>query len=610
MCGISGIFSLNGKPVNGARARIEKMTNALIHRGPDSQGSIVTSDGLLALGNTRLAIVAPNVPIIGPMQSPDKKHHLSFNGEIYNYREVLSYLKSKDVSFRTNSDTEVLLHGFQKEGIEFLKRCDGMWVFAFYDESEKLLHLVRDVMGERHLFYYQTKDEFIFASEPLAILKALPPDIDLKIDFDSFITTVMQFSAPPGKTLIQNMNRMLPGRHCILKPNTEPKMLRYARLHPEKWTDHFKSDASIESGMRLFEEIYYKTCKLRLPDEVPYICTLSGGIDSTLTCLYASNFGKTRIHTLYGQSSDQIPQNLPTDLNELEASLLTAAKLKTDHHQILLHSKDATPVLRQIARNAFDGMYDSGTASFEMLARFANVMKNKVMLIADGPDEILGGYKTDQRAFQQGLASGAKPSAPNDFHFNPIHTSWTRPELTWIFSENQMQSAIKQYGTFDFDYLELKGLDDSQMRAISYASYSLPDMFNLRTDKAYLHSSVEARVPYQAPGLMELMIAMPSTFRFNDGTSTKYILRQLVDKNLGPQISRRSKHGFSAPIWKSEHAEKELRYKEQVASSSLFKNFPFAASARGFLLNDSNHDFLWPFYVFSTLAEQVLNRDF
>lgn len=636
MCGVAGIFSLNGRKIENAKARIEKMTGLLHHRGPDGQGVYLSDDGFIVLGNTRLAIVDPHTKVKQPMQTSDGKTILSFNGEIYNFPDLKNELIGRGIHFKTNTDTEVLLEGLREFSEDYLlNKMDGMWAFAHYDVTRKRLLISRDLLGERHMFFHINDGELIFASEVKPIMAALP-DKKFEIDFESFLTSLQYFSPPPGRTMIKGIQRLLPAHNIEALVGGDIRFSRYRKLHPEKWFDFFKADPTLDQTIELFEKMYYSACKKRLPEDVPYISTLSGGIDSTLTCIYASDFGKKEINTLYGQSSSKPPLKMETDLDELTASNLTAEKLHTKHIHIYLNNHECVPVLKELSENAFDGMFDSGVASFEMLAHHARKVNNKVMLIADGPDEMLGGYIIDRNAYQIDqlrktdpikyqslkLCSSIKQgrdalrrlgfekwiispvSSYDPFHFVPVHSSWSPDEMTNVLNWEQITKSASHYGINDPSYKDLyPELDYAQMRALSYANYTLPDMFNLRLDKAFMRASVEARVPYQAAEMIELMIAMPSKYRFNDGKDTKYILRKIVERHIGPQISRRSKYGFGAPIWKSPNVVQAMKYDEVVADSPIFKEFNFKKGAREHVMKHDQGDMLWPFYVLAKTLE-------
>lgn len=635
MCGVAGIFSLTGKPIHKAEERIWRITSMLKHRGPDSQGVYVSEDRAIAVGNTRLAIVDPLNTAKQPLETADGKCILSFNGEIYNYLDLREMLQQKGVRFRTRMDTEVLLEGLRLEGEDFLKRLDGMWTFAFYDTDKRSLLLSRDILGEKHLFYHVYKGELIFASEVRPLL--IDADGHFEIDFDSFLTALHYFSAPPGRTMVKGIRRIFPGHNIAADAGGSFKQYRYRRLHPEKWFDFFNNEPSLDRVINVFEDTFQRTCRRRLPREVNYISTLSGGLDSTLICLYASDFGKTKIRTVYGHSSIKPPRKSGDNLDEYSASALTSKKLNTRHDQIYLYEDSYIPVLQRLADNAFDGMFDNGVVSFEMLARYGRTQNAKVMLMSEGPDEFLG-YPKDLNAYRidnmflnhrmkyrilKTISStssgrymlrrlGLKNSVISPhfsyepFRFLPIHESWEVDTIDKMMTKDQFFSTSNYYGVMDPVYDDLiSKMDYTQLRALSYASFSLPDMFNLRTDKAYMNASVEARLPYQPPEMVELMVAMPSRFRFNKGETTKYLLRKMVERYIGPEIAYRSKYGFGAAILLNPNVYKAMRYEEVIRESSIFNVFPFRHGTREFILRPENKDMLWPFYVLARTHDQL-----
>ena len=238
MCGIAGIFSFNGHPLKNLKSRIYKMTKMLRHRGPDQEGIFISNDNLCAIGNTRLAITDPKYKMELPLISRNKNNILTYNGEIFNYEYLRKYLISKGIPFKTKTDTEVLLEGLALEGLSFLSKADGMWAFGLYNKRKKELILSRDLLGERHLFYSISDGVLYFASEPLPIIHELKKK-DLKIDDESVINAMLFNGCAPGKSLIKNIKRLLPGRNIIAKINKNPTEILFKKLHPEKWFDFF-----------------------------------------------------------------------------------------------------------------------------------------------------------------------------------------------------------------------------------------------------------------------------------------------------------------------------------------------------------------------------------
>ena len=636
MCGISGIISLSGKPISNARERIRKMNDLLHHRGPDGKGEFVSSDRRVALGNTRLAITDPGTIIELPLRSPDENHVLTYNGEIYDYLEQRKALAAAGTNFVTTTDTEVLLAGLRQKGEDFLKNVDGMWALAYFDAQANQVLLSRDLLGERHIFYRVCDDEFVFASEPLPILadRGQPEDVD----WEGLVTSLRYYSAPPGRTLVKGLCRMLPGHNLRVDVGEGWREYPHRLLHPEKWFDFFHSDPDIEAVTEHFGELMHRASLRRLPQDVDYISTLSGGIDSTLVCVYASDFGRVPLKTLYGRSSDTEIDYPATELDEYEASCLTSGKLNTEHRHIRLNSRDCVPILERMAANAFDGMIDPATPAFEMLARGALAQKIKVMLISDGPDETAGGYGIDRRAYRfdlmrrsnplrfafssaigaTGLGRGLMRRAGlknnfispeisyQPFHFLPNHHTADSVYFSKLIDEETVRSAGRFYGSAPSAYSEIIGhLDATQIRALSYAQYSLPDMFNLRTDKAFMRASIEGRLPFQAPEMAEFLIAMPAALRFGRGDETKAFLRTVVDRHIGPEVAYRPKQGFATPLHNTPHVRSQLRIEEVISDSSMFEDLPFRPGTRERILKDASSKILWSFYMLAMTHRQL-----
>ncbi|OGQ47999.1 MAG: asparagine synthase (glutamine-hydrolyzing) [Deltaproteobacteria bacterium RIFCSPLOWO2_02_FULL_46_8] len=610
----------------------------LIHRGPDSHDTYLSPDGICALGYTRLAIVDPTNRIAQPLKTPNGEAVISFNGEIYNYLEVRERLIRKGVSFRTRMDTEVLLEGLYREGEQFLQDLDGMWAFAYYDVPKKTLLLSRDLMGERHIFYHIDREtgEFIFASEVAPILAIGKKPFSL--DQEAVVTALRFSAAPPGRTLLKEIQRIHAGHSIRLQVDSPINEYRYRKLHPEKWFDFFERNPSIDEVIEMWGQIFYRACARRLPLDVPFISTLSGGIDSTLICAFASDFGKKKIRTLYGESSDTPRQVYPDELDEFAASQFTSQKFHTDHLYTKTNSVESVPVLHTVAENGFDGSIGLGISFFRMLAHRVREEGLKVILISDGPDELLGGYPIDKRAyaidqrrsenqFNYNLfrfVSSRKGGQPllrvlgkedwiipreisyDPFRFTPIHSSISPELLHLIVPSDLVASSAQYYGTIDPVHNNiLPSMDYTQMRALSYATKSLPDHFNLRSDKAFLSASVECRLPYQAPEMVEFMIAAPASVRFGDGTMTKYLLRKIVERRVDPKIAHRSKYGMGIPPFKTPGVYKAMDFKETLRISSLFDDFPFKQGAREFVLKSENRKIEWHLFVLAKTYDRL-----
>lgn len=611
MCGIAGIINLKGQEIFDAQARIRRMTSLLNHRGPDDQGSYISLKGHIALGNTRLAISDPLNHIPQPLKTTNGKFVINFNGELYNDLELRQGLEEKGVSFRSHLDTEVLLEGLRLEGEDFLHKIDGMWAFVFYDEEKNSVLLSRDVLGERHLFYRITKDEFIFSSEVNSLI-ADARDA-LEIDFDNVLQSFLYGIAPVGETIIKGIRRMLPGHNMIINIGQQPREYLHRKLHPEVWFDFFKRKPSLEETIGTFEKVFDLVCKRRIPREVPYISTLSGGVDSALVALYVSDFGRKETDTIFALS-EATPQNkLPGDLPEYEASRITAGVVKSRHHTTRLDAEGSLNALNDLAENAFDGMFDEAAGSFEMLARGGRVFEKKVMLISDGPDEFSGGYTCDKEAFVQDVKGGVKLNSCRHIYQKPFHQIVPKETLKQAVEGSvSVKNHRVGFGCFYKEYSGLlPELDNSQIRALIYAASTIPDYCNLRADRGFMRASVESRSPYLAPKMVEFLIAMPAKFRFGpDNATTKYFMREIVKKYISVNVASRSKHPFSAPLWFNPGMKEKIRFEETIRESFAWKAFPFSKIFQENIFNEPFYKMRWSFYSLTKTQEhlKVLSR--
>ena len=608
MCGITGIFSLSGEPVEDIKNRIIKMTDLVHHRGPDNKDYYVNNDSTVALGHTRLSIVDPKCELKQPLQTKDNKSILSFNGEIYNYLDIRKDLESKGVVFRSNMDTEVLLEALLYYGEDALLSMDGMWSFAYYNTDSNQLLISRDLMGERQLFYRVEEGCLLFSSEIQPLIK--DSKCNLEMDFEAILSSIQYSAAPPGKTLVKGIKRLNPGTNLIVDSKYGIKSYTYKKLQPEKWFDFFDSNPSLDNVVENYENLFYNVCKRRIPADVPYICTLSGGIDSTLVCLFASDFGKTKIQTLHGKSG-QDTKSRNGEISECDTANQTAKILGTEHTIFDIDQEDSIPIIKNYSANAFDGEIDG--VAFEILALQAKKMGYKVMLISDGPDELLGGYHCDYvsekvdsfkknsplissfykkfnmlrggksllRSFAKldsNFINGLANNSSNPFWSSPVHYS---SHLDNIVDPIFSKKVKNYYGTINSDYDHIVGkLDNSQKCALAYASNSLPNHFNLRTDRAFSHQSVEVRLPHQAPDMVEFLLAAPSRFRFTDNAQGKRILREVLRKHISPEIANRSKYGFAAPLWNNRKVYEALNVENTYNETTLFKDYPFKKDAK------------------------------
>ena len=336
-----------------------------------------------------------------------------------------------------------------------------------------------------------------------------------------------------------------------------------------------------------------------------------------------------------------MPKNNDT-LNEFDAANLISKKLNIDLHSFYMNTADSVPVLGRIAENCFDGCIDDGVAPFEFLAAEAKSEGYKVMMISDGPDDFAGGYPVDKKSNfldslykeKRGLYELVRILSPligpqivtkvfgsnyvfdeghsyNPFKSKVTHQLHSKKFMKNIYIDNFVDEMNDGYGNLPSYYYLSHSKNYSSVRALSYAAKSTPDMFNLRVDKAFMKHSVEVRLPFQDPALVEFLVALPSFYRFKDGNDSKYLLRGIVEKYIGSEISNRGKYGFSSHLWETPLVYSALKFEDTIHDSALFKEKVFKKSALNFILNKKNHPGLrWSAYALASTYQKIQDKVF
>jgi len=620
MCGIAGIASLDGRPLNNPGDALRRMLKLMRHRGPDQDGIYIADDGLTALGNSRLSIVGVDEKPDLPMVDTRREAVLAFNGEIYNHAPLRRSIQSCGREFSTKTDTEVLLNGLLQKGTRFLEECDGVWAFAMLFRQTGQLVLCRDLMGEKPLYYSVFGGRLFFASEVAPLLAVLPLEA-IGFDRDAVITAFQYRAAPPHQSVMRGIERLGPGEMLTLKPGRPDLEFSTAlKLTPDEQVEFFRGNPNENQILDRYTEALAEACAIRVPSEVDYIATLSGGLDSTLINCFLARDLPDGHDTLFGESGTESPQR-GADLSEKDAAAHTAKLLGTRHHVLSMLGETAARIYRDSAADSFDGVFCEGSADFGILAEHVQNRKKRVIILSDGPDELLTGYRVDGQtladarrmsrsrkgpALAAEILAAARRGRPvsgrllnwafvaEDTAVRPNHGGSAPPDMATLFGPDAFETAFKRYGRISRDYEDLgPSVDLSQRLSLGYACTSLPDYVNTRSDRGTMRQSVEARLPFQSRKVVELMLATPEEWRVGDGTSTKHVLRRLVERLVGKQISGRGKYGFAQPLWTAPGMRSKLEVDEVIAGSPVFEELGFQKDARDFLLKPSNGRFAW-----------------
>ncbi len=534
------------------------MSGALAHRGPDSEG--IEVDGPAGLAARRLAIIDLEHGD-QPIADEHGRHRVVQNGEIYNYRALRRELERAGHRFATQSDTEVLVHLYEERGLDFVRSLRGMFAIAVWDPGRHRLVLARDRFGIKPLYYQQADDAFSFASELKALFEQ--PDFDRRIDLDAVESYLAFNSIPAPMTIFQGV-RKLPAGHLLVHDGDRVSLIPYARPRPEP-AGALRSEPRDELAEELRDRLR-DSVRAHLVADVPVGVLLSGGVDSAaLTALAAQETSGTVSTFSIGFEEESF--------DELDGARLVAERYGTDHHELVVKPDAATLLPRLV--EAFDEPFADSSALPTYLVSELAAGSVKVALSGEGGDELFGGYYTyvaDQLAARLGPAmrpvrpliewlpsSSAKVSFDykakrfvRGAHLPPVerHHAWRE-----IFSSDRRTELVdrRRDGVADpLDlyrdrYADTAGAEPlARLQDLDLGIYLVDDLL-VKTDRASMAHSLEARVPFCDPVVAELALALPTKLKVR-GFAKKRLLRQAVAPLLPRAIVRGRKRGFSIPL--------------------------------------------------------------
>lgn len=572
MCGITGFIDFSQAT---SQVVLDKMTDALIHRGPDGRGTLLKNiaSSQVGLGHRRLAILDLSEDGAQPMAFQNL--HISFNGEIYNFSEIKAELESLDRVFRSQTDTEVILQAFHEWGPECVHKFIGFFVFALFNESERKLYIFRDRTGVKPLFYYASDSLFLFGSELKGVLAH--PRFTRKLNLDS-VASFMQFGhVPTPNCIYQDTFKLSPGHFLTVdlsKSSLDIQIQKYWCV--EDYYNRPKLDISLQEAKKEVKQLLKSAFKYRMVSDVPVGVFLSGGYDSACVAALLQEDAKDSLHT-YTISVPDI------GLNEADFAKQTAEYLGTRHRTIDCTERDALNIIPELPHFYDEPFADSSAIPTLLLSRFVK-QEITVALSADGGDELFAGYnrhdylmkygKTLHRlpgAFRLLLAGGMNkipadkiPFLRNKYNFpnryeklkhllrNPSAENMML-QLSRQFDDRQVQKLFKHKIQFQPNAYT-RSLDPqfktelSSMLNIDYQTYLVDDILQ-KVDRATMAASLEGREPFLDHRLIEYIAQLPDEFKYRAG-SKKFLLKEIVHDYIPKAMMDRPKMGFAIPIEK------------------------------------------------------------
>jgi asparagine synthase (glutamine-hydrolysing) len=612
MCGICGIASSHG-PAD--LDRIAAMSATLVHRGPDSFGEYV--DGPVAIAARRLSIIDLETGD-QPIANEDGTIHVVQNGELYNYRELRRELERAGHRFRTSGDTEVLLHLYEEYGDAFAARLRGMFAVAIWDARRRRLVLARDRFGIKPLYYRDVDGELWFASE----LRALPRG---EIDLDA-LEAFLAFNSIPAPLTIFREVRKLPAGHMLSWEDGKVHLERFARPAPavEERNDE-EAELVEELRARLRDSV-----RAHLVSDVPVGVLLSGGVDSSLLAALAAEESSEPVRTFSIGFEER-------SFDELADARRVAKRYGTQHRELVLRP-DAALLLPALAE-AFDEPFADSSALPTYLVSQLAASDVKVALSGEGGDELFGGYYTytaDLLAARVGgLARAARPlverlpssdaRASFDYRAKRFVRAAHLPALErhhgWkeIFSPELRAELTGRRNGFDpvdvlrARYAETAGAEElARLQDVDLGVYLVDDLL-VKTDRASMAHSLEARVPYLDTAVTNLALALPTRHKVR-ALAKKVLLRKAAEPLLPPEIVHGKKRGFSIPAAAWLRGELEPFARDTLAPDRLRRQGFFRPETVARVLDDhvsGREDLsrqLWGLLAFTLWHERHVER--
>ncbi|MCB0330457.1 MAG: asparagine synthase (glutamine-hydrolyzing), partial [Bdellovibrionales bacterium] len=382
MCGITGYINLNGEP--SSRAIIESMNRTLIHRGPDGEGYF--TDGPVALGHTRLAVIDLSAAATQPMLSNDRRYVLIYNGELYNFLELRNELEKKGVKFRTNSDSEVVLASYIQWGSEAVKRFNGMFAFIVWDTIAKSLFMARDRYGIKPLYYAFQNGVLSFGSEIKALLAH--PLFSARMDNEALLEYLTFQNFFTDKTLFQDVKYFPAGHYAEFDLQTHRKALPLKQY----WNYHFHPSDSKASANEYLEELtrlFEQAVTRQLVSDVEVGTYLSGGIDSgSITAVASSHSPEMKSFTV--GCDLRSASGIEMSFDERPQAEALSYLCKTEHYEMVLKAGDLERSLPSIVNHLEEPRVGQSYPNYFASKLAGNFVK--VVLAGTGGDELFGGY--------------------------------------------------------------------------------------------------------------------------------------------------------------------------------------------------------------------------
>ncbi|MGD8706215.1 MAG: asparagine synthase (glutamine-hydrolyzing) [Syntrophobacterales bacterium] len=567
MCGLCGFRIARESSIVNHKRLLRDMTDVLAHRGPDSEGYYYVDERKerVGLGHRRLSVIDLSDNANQPMGNEDDSIIVVFNGEIYNYKQLTNELTKKGHTFRSHSDTEVILHLYEDLEDDCVNKLDGMFAFAVWDKERDRFLLARDRLGIKPLYYVFKNNNFYFASEIKALLAV--DDVSREIDFKALDYYFTYGYIPDSCTIFKDIKKLPPSSYLVFENRqihiTSYWAIRYLPKHQLSETELIET---------LHSE-FIEAIERHLVSDVPVGAFLSGGVDSSIVVALMDKVKTEAIETFsLGYESG--------GKDELHYASSVADRLGTNHHEFRV-APNMTKVLPKLLWQLDEPFFDNSIIPTYYISKMARA-KTKVVLSGDGGDEIFGGYEWARRNqyktvfnmipgfIQNSFAKFSTHLQPEDFYSRKLaaracrffsdlttdtetgflrRTSVSQPFRQMLYSQ-ALRDELRDFDAAEYRrqlFSAAQVMDDRErMLHVDTMSF-LPDDCLYKVDRMSMAHGLEVRVPFLDKKIVEFAARIPFEYKIR-GLTSKYILKKTFARYLPKEILKQRKQGFTIPI--------------------------------------------------------------
>ncbi|MCB0710740.1 MAG: asparagine synthase (glutamine-hydrolyzing) [Ignavibacteriae bacterium] len=639
MCGIVGIYNYSQRQGVVSQEVLQKMTSAIHHRGPDDDGIYVSENRSVGLGFRRLSIIDLSEAGHQPMSNPEKTIWITFNGEIYNHKELRHDLESKGYHYHSRTDTETILYAYQEYGLAFIEKLYGMFGIGIWDVRSEQLILIRDRLGVKPIYYTQQNGALYYASEIKALIEH--PDISREMDNQGLYDYLSFYITPPDQTLFSGINKLEAGHYLIVDKQGTVEKKQYWDI-PDQTKGYDPQDlTSEEFCVRELRQLLRDSIRLRMLADVPFGVLLSGGVDSSLNVALMSEQMDRPVQTFSVGF-----KNLENH-NELEHARFVAERFQTNHHEALIDEDDAVDFLERMVWHQDEPNADPACVPMFFVSKLAREAGTIVVQVGEGADEEFSGYSHYQQELRyynqfyklpqifhrmvypiirslkgdQPITEYVRRSAERDtpFFYGAIPTFGEIQKRSLLHSASlQNLNSSSRVSLKYFQQLDSSahGVQVDHLRRMIYYDMKnrLAELLLMRVDKMAMAVSVEARVPFLDHRIVEFAFRMPGNLKIKNGIG-KYILKKAAEGIIPNETIYRSKQGLNSPIaeWMRKGSlatyTKDILNSSSLLKGSLFNEKYIQALYQKHVRGTANHSKqLWSLLILALWHKQYIER--